>query len=198
MATITIFQTKSLNEIPNAELTIKQINTHSVEIKNKYESAVIGELAGEAIEIILSKPVQTILSIAGILDLGNRVWELTKSIDKAGRICHVDKEFASALVLAKAIKKYKKMYPEEFNDLHPDNIKTIGIMDASPTSSKLSNICYKDFDDEGREVVYFMGVVIKRPNSRSLTLWYIIRADGKICSSWETQTFTDRLPVEYR
>lgn len=198
MATITIFQTKSLNEIPHAEMAIKQISTHSVEINNKFESAVIGELAGEAIEIILSEPVQTILSIAGILDLGNRVWELIKSIDKTGKVCHTDKEFANALVLAKAIKTYKKTYPKEFHDLHPNNIKTIGIMDANPISNKLSNICYKDFDDEGREVVYFMGVVIKRPNNRSLTLWYIIRADGKICSAWETQTFTDRLPVEYR
>ena len=157
MATITIFQTKSLNEIPNAETAIKQISTHSVEINNKFEAAVIGELAGEAVEIILSEPVQTILSIAGILDLGNRVWELIRSIDKTGKVCHIDKEFASALVLAKAIKTYKKIYSEEFHDLHPNNIKTIGIMDANPISNKLSNICYKDFDDEGRGVVYFMG-----------------------------------------
>lgn len=199
MASITIFQTESLNEIPKAKTTIKKIRkTHTVNIKKEHESAVIGELAGMATEILMSPIVQTPLTILGLIELGKNGWKLIKKVHRTDKVCHINKEFASALVIAKALKIYKKYHPKEYKALSPDDIKTIGIMDAAPMSKKLINTCYKNFNDEGRDVVYFMGVVIKKAPRRSLTLWYIIRADGKICSAWSTQTLTERLPREYR
>lgn len=199
MASITIFQTESLSEIPKAKTTIKKIRkTHDVDIKKEHESAVIGELAGIATEILMSPIVQTPLTILGLMELGKNGWKLIKKVHQTDKVCHIDKEFASALVMAKALKNYQKQYPREYDDLTPDDIKTIGIMDAAPMTKNLINTCFKNFNDEGRDVVYFMGVVIKKPPRRSLTLWYIIRADGKICSAWNTQTLTERLPEEYR
>ena len=199
MAKITIFQTESLKEIPRIKADIDKIKkTHKIKIKKEQESAVIGELAGNAINILMSNELQVPLTILGLIELGKGGLKLIKKIHTSGKVCDIDKEFASALVFTKALKKYKKEYPNEVKNFNPDKIKTIGIMEVDYASKILNNICLKNFDDEGRSLMYFMGVIIKRPRKRSLTFWYIIRTDGKTCASWETQTFTNTLPKEYR
>ena len=198
MSRLTIFQTQSLKEIPKVRKTFKDIKkkNYKIEKENEHISAVVGELAGEAINLIMSPQTQLALSIIGLLDIGNRSWKLIKQLKTYNKHFDFDKEFAHSLVLTKAIKTYKEEYNDEYPDLLPDNIKYIGPMESEPISNKLINICYKNFEDEGLgdSGIYFMGIVIKRPNKHSITYWYIIRNDGKICSSWSTQTFTKTLP----
>ncbi len=201
MARLTLFQTESLDEIYEIKTDIKKIKKIlKVKEEKEHISAVVGELAGTAVNIIMSPEVQTALTIIGLIDLGDRAWNLIKNLNKTNKHFDFDKEFASALVVSKAIKKYKKMYSTEYSTFNPNKIKTIGIMEAEPESKKLNSICFKDFDDEGLgdSGIYFMGVVIKRPNKRSITFWFIIRNDGKICSSWTTQTYTKNLPKHLR
>ena len=190
MSRLTIFQTQSLKEIPKVKKALKDIKNTNYKIReeNEHISAVVGELAGEAVNIIMSPPTQLVLSIIGLLDIGSKSWKLIKQLKICNKHFDFDKEFAHSLIVAKAIKTYKKEYREEYQDLLPDNIKYIGPMESEPKSNKLIKICYKNFDDEGLadSGIYFMGVAIKRPNKRSITYWYIIRNDGKICSSWST------------
>jgi hypothetical protein len=197
MSRLTIFQTQSLKEIPKVKKTVKKMKKYYNIKKNKEEiPAVVGEFAGEAINLIMSENFQTALTILGLVELGNKSWELIKNIKISKKHFDFDKNFAYALVLSKALKIYKKVYREEYNTLEPSKIKYIGPMEIYTISKKLTKSCYKNFEDEGLadSGVYFIGIVIKRPNKRSITYWFIIRNDGKICSSWSSQTLTKTLP----
>lgn len=197
MGRITIFKTETIKEIPEIINDFTKLKEQfNLKEEQEHISAVVGELAGTAVNILMSPEVQVPLTILGLKSLGDDLWKLIKKLQNTNKVYDLDKEFAKALIVSRSLKKYQKDYKKEYQLLSPDAIKMIGIMEAEPENNKLSKICYKNFDDEGLgdSGIYFMGVVIKRPNDRSITYWHIIRNDGKICSSWITQTYTKNLP----
>jgi len=184
---ITIFQTKTLDEIPELAEHIKNLEAKtSTEITIIDEPAVLGEFGGRAIDIILSDPIQAAKSA---VEIGILLWGIVKIVKAAGKVIQFGKKIARYLLFAKLNADY--VDDQGSKEMLLEEAKIWGPMEIDPIGGSL----FEQFTPsiEG-PFAFLMAIVIPIQRKRARTFWYIIRTDGEILTSWRTQTFIERLP----
>jgi len=193
LSQLTIFKTTSIDEIPKLKKELSKLDKLTkIKIEKETMSAVVGNLAGDAVNILLSSPIQVPLTL---YTLGDIVLKIIKLLKKTNKHYDLSGEFVESIIVTKALKEYKKEYPLEYPKVNNNNIKIIKMMEAEPTSKKLRHQCIsktaEEIDDD--EINYFMGVCLNIPNNNAIIFWYILRNDGKTCVSWTTELSTKKL-----
>lgn len=54
--------------------------------------------------------------------------------------------------------------------------------------------CIEEYAEALGPVGYFMAIAVARPNNRVRTIYYLLGGGGKLCASWATQTYTEKVP----
>ena len=193
MSYLTIFKTTSIDNIPKLKQELSKLDKlTNITVKKEEIPAVVGNLAGDAINILLSSPIQVPLTLYALGEIILKMIEILKQNNKS---YDLSGEFAKSIIMSKALKEYKKSYPNEYSKINNKNIKIIQMMEAEPISKKLSRQCIsktaEEIDDD--EINYFMGVCLNMPNNNTIIFWYILRNDGKTCTSWSTELPTKNL-----
>ncbi len=189
-AVLTILKTSSTDQIPGLQDNLINLEKLTkVQVKSEHVPAVVGQsLAGEAIKIILSDPVQTIKNAA---EIGILLWGILKAVQALGKKIHLTKKIAGPLLISKSKQDAisNKVY---VNDLM-DKARVWGPMEIDSIDGPLFNYISSEIE----ALVPFallMVVMIPIRRNRSRTYWNILKADGEILGSWTTQTLTERLP----
>ncbi len=189
MSSLTLYQVENMDDIAGLEEAISELNKIAeIKVEQIEVSAVVGELAGVATDIILSVPVQLTL---GTYTIGHLLWEIITLMKNAGKYLRVGKDAAKAIIAYHAGNDIKKEHTSE--NIEFENSRIYGPMEADPRFG-VSMSCLEGYDQATSPIAYFVGVVMDRPNQRSKTLWYLLGSGGNLCSSWSTQTFTENLP----
>ena len=189
MALLTIYQLEDVQAIEGLKDRIDELGKHiSVDVRREHAPAVVGELAGMAVDLLMSPPVQVTLSSIAV---GQIIWQIIDLARRAGKKLHIEKPIAKLLVATKAIEAEKETFPNE--EIDPKRIVVYGPMDAEPESG-FAEQCFELWDSASAPVAHFMAVVFPRPRNRVRTVWYLFSGGGDVCASWSTQTFSERLP----
>jgi len=188
-ASLTIYKTRNIGEIEGLDEIITSLQSKTpISIDQLKVPAVVGELAGIATDILLSDPLQAIITA---VEVGGLLWGIVQLAKRAGKHIRIGKGIARPILLSKAHEEIKNQHPSEQIDF--ETIKVWGPMAAEPMEGNITE-CYKSWDEATDPIGYFMGIIIPRPRNRAKTLWYLLGAGGELCGSWATQTFIDRLP----
>lgn len=189
-AVLTILKTNSTDQIPGLQENLVELEKLTeVRIKFEYIPSVVGQsLAGEAIKIILSDPIQALKNAA---EIGLMIWGILKAVQAVGKKIHLTKKMAAPLLISKVKQDVisEKLYE---NDLL-EKAKIWGPMEIDSIEGPI----FKFTSSEIEALVPFalmMAVILPIPGGRSRTYWNILKADGEILGSWTTQTLTERLP----
>jgi hypothetical protein len=176
---ITIYRTHRSELESDVEDKVSQLeNWEGVEITHKRYPAVIGELAGEAVQILTSDSVQ---AFTKLVEIGGLVWATIRALREAGRYFDIGKSEAEAIAAHEAEEEIEQ-------DVVPTPV-VWGPMEARPESG-----VPKEHLARENPGIFFVGVVTPRPNDRARTYWYLISKKGEISVSWHTQTLRERLP----
>lgn len=184
-----IYQVVAPEDLPDLSQVINDLQTRvPLEIRKCDVPAVVGELAGAAIDILISNPVQAILNAA---EVGTLIWVLIKKVKAGGRCLRINKALARILMIARATEDLRKdaRRPEKLIS----RARVWGPMDAQSLGGMISE-CGGDTDDAYMPEAFLMAVVFPWPRKRARTYWYLMSAGGILCASWCTQTFVRRLP----
>jgi len=190
MQLLTVYQTESLQELPEVQKNIKIIekilNISIIENK-EHIPAVVGELAGIGLELVTSKYLSGALNIIALHQIAKASWNIIRNIHKEKKTCDIEKEFAKSLALSRVLKLYKKWHKEMYTKLKPESISILEPVLIVPESKKFHDLCYsKDFDDEGRELGYFTSISLPKSKKEHVTYYFIFRIDGRLIASWST------------
>ena len=150
-----------------------------VEITEKHVPAVAGELAGDAIQILLSDPVEAFTTA---VEIGALIWGVIKAMRVAGKHLSLGKKEVKALAAAEA--------KEVHDEAQPQGEPVIwGPMTAQPESGKTAECM-----SEHSQRMLLTAIVFPIARARARTYWYLISDEGDVCATWSTQTLRDRLP----
>ena len=151
-----------------------------VRIAEEHVPAVAGELAGDAIRILLSDPVEAFTTAA---EIGALIWGIIKAARAAGKHFSLNKKETKALAAAEAQKEADndaklKGQPVVWGPMaaHPENKRTAECMSEYPQGMALT------------------AIIFPRERDRVKTYWYLISDEGVVCAAWSTQTLRERLP----
>lgn len=188
-ATITIFRTSSLEDMPILNDYINQLEKNTkVQLHSEHMPAVVGELAGKAIQIILSDPIQAVKNAA---EIGILLWGVLKAIKSVGKHVHLTKKAGRLLLLSKS--KEDAISEGRYNEISFEKARVWGPMEIDSVKGPL----FEYLSSEVEALVPFamlMAVIVPIKGDRARTYWNILKADGEILGSWTTQTLISRLP----
>jgi len=186
MGSILVHQTKEASSIPGLLEAIKEVKEHSeVQLDYSKTPAVAGELAGTALSILIAQPTQALLNAAA---LGALLWNVIDILRKAGKKLFITKELAIPLIACRA----QDELGSDFSD-SPESVRIWGPMEAEITDGPFVN-CIEEYEEALGPIGYFMAISASKPNNRVKTTYYLLAAGGKLCGSWTTQTFSERVP----
>lgn len=186
MGSILIHKTGKVGDVEGLLGAIEDLRAHAdVRIEQTRVSAVAGELAGVALDILISQPAQAILNAAAF---GALLWKVIELLRKAGKKLLISKD----LVLPLAASKAKDDLGEDFS-ANPESIKIWGPMAASIEEGSALD-CLEEYREALGPLAYFMAIAVLVPNNRVKTTYYLLGAGGKVCATWTTQTLFDRVP----
>jgi len=186
MGSILIHQTDRVSDIAGLSEVIDEIGELAeIKIRTSHVSAVAGELAGTAIEILLSPTTQALLNAAA---LGALLWKVISLLGLAGKKVFISKDLTVPLIASKV----KDELEHEFDEWS-ENIRIWGPMEAEITDGPAAN-CIEEYEEALGQIAYFIALAIPKPNNRVKTIYYLLGAGGKLCGSWTTQTYIDRVP----
>lgn len=186
MGSIFVHTTNELSEVPGLLDLIEELRVHSdVRIEHTEVRAVAGELAGAALDILISQPVQAILNAAA---LGTLLWKVIDLLRRGGKKLLISKD----LVLPLVVSKTKDDLGIDF-DGNLDSIKIWGPMKASIKDGPVAN-CLEEYKEALGSLAFFMAIAVSMPNNRVKTIYYLLGAGGKVCGTWTTQTLSERVP----
>jgi hypothetical protein len=179
----------NLDDIPEVQAYISQLQEYdTIEINYFHQSAVAGELAGMAVDILMSKEVQiTLSSIA----MGQILWQMIQTLKKLGKRFSISSKTAKLIALFKTEEDVKK----QRKSVEVSNYLVYGPMSAE-LDIDLSTLCANE-DTQSDDMyfsTYFLAVVFPRPKGRVKTIWYLFQHSGDILASWSTQTLAERMP----
>lgn len=185
-AKLTIFCLNEVSEVTGLKDELDKFGALSeINIQKNDFPAAFGELAGQAIQILISDPVQAITTA---VTLGDIFYNIIKLIKKSGKRLRIDKELAKLLALSKlSEKKEKQIYNIE------DSV-VWGPMLIEP----LEGFLLKESEDHGYDAsgdkAFLIAIAIPKEPRRIRTIWQIISVDGTRLTSWATQTLAERVP----
>lgn len=156
-----------------------------VDTSTHHVPAVVGELAGTALKILISQPAQAILALVAF---GELLWKIIDFLRKRGKKLLISKELATPLVANKAMEDLGNEFKES-----SDSVRIWGPMEAQLTDGPVVN-CIEEYKEAFGPMGYFIAIAITRPNNRIKTIYYLLGAGGKLCGSWTTQTLSERVP----
>jgi hypothetical protein len=186
IGSILIFQTKDTDEIPGLSSAINEIrNHHEVTLENDTFSAVIGEFAGDVLDILIAHPTQAFLNAAA---LGTVLWKIIDLLRKAGKKIMIGKKLVIPLIASKA--------QDDFvgdKTLKPDSFKVWGPMEANIIDGPMAG-CIENHLEALSPKAYFLAIAKSKPRNRVKTTYYLLGAGGKVGGTWTTQTFSERVP----
>jgi len=186
---ITIFLTDNYIDIIGLQEEIDKLRVYTdVNIEKSEYPAALGELAGIATEILLSKPIQTVANAAQV---GTLLWTIIKIIKSTGKSIYVSKAISRLLILAKFNDDHNKEIDSKLDKMN-DCVEW-GPMTVSNTTGVLYECESLKYDAIGPPA-YFMAIALPIKNNVTKMVWYIMNNEGEICATWNTQTKTDRLP----
>ncbi|MEH0673053.1 hypothetical protein [Vibrio owensii] len=186
---IRIFKTSHLDDIPEIQNYLSQLQElDAIEIDYFHQSAVAGELAGMAVDILMSKEVQiTLSSIA----MGQLLWKIVETLKKLGKQFSISSKTAKLIALFKTQEAVQK----QNESVAVNDYLVYGPMSAE-LDVDLSTLCANE-DTQSDDMYFsscFLAVVFPRPRGRVKTIWYLFQHSGDILASWSTQTLADRMP----
>lgn len=186
---ICIFQTDNLDELSEIQPYLEKLKElEDVRIEYFHQSAVAGELAGMAVEILMSKEVQIALSSVAV---GQILWQMLGGLKKLGKKFSITSNTAKLIALFKT----SEAIQTDREDIDVKDYLVYGPMTAE-LDVDLSVLCANE-DTESDEMYFdtcFLAVVFPRPRQRVKTIWYLFQHTGDILASWSTQTYAERMP----
>ena len=185
---ICIYQTENVDDLTEIKPYLDKLREfENVEIEYFHQSAVAGELAGIAVDILLSKEVQIALSSIAV---GQLLWQMLQALKKIGKKCLISANTAKLVALFKATEKIKA----DGEEAELEKFIVYGPMTAE-LDIDMSSLCeLVDTQDDYLFSTYFLGVVFPKPRNRVKTIWYLFQDSGDILASWSTQTLSERMP----
>jgi hypothetical protein len=176
---ITIFRTCRSELESDLDGRLSELeNLGEVTVSHERYPAAIGELAGEAVQILTSDSVQAFTTLA---EIGGLIWATLRALREAGKYFDIGKTEAKAIAA-------HKTGDEIDTDVVPTPV-VWGPMEARPESG-----IPREHLVETNPGMFFVAVVTPRANERARTYWYLVTKEGDISVSWHTQTLRERLP----
>lgn len=157
-----------------------------VKIRESDVPAVVGKLAGRAVEILVSEPVLATLALA---EIGRLLSQAVTAAKKLGKKAALSKPASMAVGLFHA----KKSADQLDDEVQLQAAKVWGPMEVM-LESELPEGCVEAWDGATSPYGTFMGVAIPVPRERVRTFWYLMGPDGTVCAQWQTQTLRSRVP----
>ncbi|HIF9309360.1 TPA: hypothetical protein ACX6RK_001573 [Photobacterium damselae] len=186
---ICVYQTDDLDKLSEIQPYLNKLKElEDVKIEYFHQSAIVGELAGTAADILMSKEVQLTLSTIAV---GQVLWQLIGILKKLGKKFSISHNTAKRIALFKTNEAIESC--GEKSDV--SNYLVYGPMTAE-LDIELSSLCVND-DTDSDDAYFdtcFLAVVFPRPRDRVKTIWYLFQHSGEILASWSTQTYADRMP----
>jgi hypothetical protein len=172
---------------PEVAEALRQLEQTSVSIEEAHVPAVVGNLAGTAINILLSPEGQ---ALANLIQIGTPLWFVVRAAARAGRRVFVHKKAAGPL--AAAAMKEELNQQGSTKDLDFSKSKVWGPMEAEP----LVGFSPDSFANDGASspAAYFVAIAMQWPCSRVRTYWYVVTDRGELACAWWTQTLRERVP----
>lgn len=150
-------------------------------------SAVVGEWAGTALNILTSPPIQ---AVANLIQVGAPLWLVIRAAVRSGRKVLVQKAAAAPLAASSLSEHLATKRETPFAAL--EGAKVWGPMSAEPVVG-FNNDWFVN-DTASAPEAYLTAIAIPWRGGRVRTYWYIISDAGELCALWWTQTFADRVP----
>ncbi len=186
---ICVYQTDDLDELSEIQPYLNKLKElETVEIEYFHQSAVVGELAGTAVDILMSKEVQITLSTIAV---GQVLWQLIGTLKSLGKKFSISHNTAKRIALFKT----NEAIVSRGEKSEVSNYLVYGPMTAE-LDIDLSSLCANE-DTESDDMYFdtcFLAVVFPRPRERVKTIWYLFQHSGEILASWSTQTYANRMP----
>nr|WP_321281176.1 hypothetical protein [uncultured Vibrio sp.] len=186
---ICVYQTDDLDELSEIQPYLNKLKElETVEIEYFHQSAVVGELAGTAVDILMSKEVQITLSTIAV---GQILWQLIGTLKSLGKKFSISHNTAKRIALFKT----NEAIVSRGEKSEVSNYLVYGPMTAE-LDIDLSSLCANE-DIESDDMYFdtcFLAVVFPRPRERVKTIWYLFQHSGEILASWSTQTYANRMP----
>lgn len=161
----------------------------AVSVEEVHVPAVVGELAGTAINILTS-PEAT--ALATLIQIGTPLCILVQKLRSRKRTVALDKAGARALAAASFNEQITNDPPDHGVDERFAGAKVWGPMEAEPM------VGFTDdwFVNDGASIphAHFTAIAVPWHRGRVRTYWYLISDAGELCSAWWTQTMRDRVP----
>lgn len=188
-AEITIYQFSDPSKIPGLEKHIDQLRSVTgITTSTYHESAYLGQLAGDAFQIVLSDPVQ---GIKNIVEIGLILWGIVGTLKAAGKKLRIGKKLVPPLLVSEAQRSSNENDSISLDGCgEPVFWGPMIVTNPEGFAKKLLDDYVEECSPEG----YFMAIVMAKPNGRAQTRWYLLSADASICASWKTQTLDTKLP----
>lgn len=187
-AKLTIFCLNEVSEVTGLKDELEKLGALSeINIQKNDFPAAFGELAGQAIQILISDPVQAITTA---VTLGDIFYSIIKLIKKSGKRLRIDKELAKLLALAKLSEKQSE--EKQINNIEDSVVW--GPMLIEP----LEGFLLKESEDRGYDASgdksFLIAIALPKEPRTIRTIWQIISVDGTRLTSWATQTLAERVP----
>lgn len=183
-AVLTLYRVRTLDDIDGLKEDIAELESKvKISISQCKVPAFVGELAGTAMDILVSEPVKALLAAAGV---GRILWSIVRRVKNAGKSLRIGKELVRLMLAA-------KVCDEVSLETGLDDCRVWGPMEAEPLSGIIAD-SLDDWDGATSPVAYFMCIVVPVPRKRVRTLWYLLGSGGVLYGSWKTQTLRERVP----
>jgi hypothetical protein len=181
-----IYRSRREEAEPTLRAALGDAESAGLEVTEVGLPAAVGNLAGTAISVLVSSPVQAFLNVVA---LGAVVLGIIKAARGVGRRLLVSKDAARYLGAERASKCVALDPPRE--PFEPDAVSVIGPMAAVPLIGFPPETCEStEFSGSRVSLVAF---AFPWHRKRVRTYWYLISDTGDTISSWYTQTLSERL-----
>jgi hypothetical protein len=175
---MTLYGMAHPNEIPDLQDLLDELaDATDIRVSVHDESAVVGELAGRALEILLSPPMDAIVRLT---EVGAIVLAIVKRARTYGRSLRIGRKVASVLAASTA------------SDAHPDRVAKPNVwsLEIEP-KGELWQCCYDVWDGAASPMAYLVRVTVPLPQDCSADEWFVLAAGGKVCAAWTAYTDED-------
>lgn len=166
---------------------LSEIRSLGGDVRHIENPAAFGELAGTAIEVLLSQPLQALATAATI---GGALRAVIRAAQSAGRRIRVGKAASTALAASETVEQLAREHLAAITD----DIEPIvwGPMHAEPVTGIPDELFATD--GATADCMYMLAFVLPWHRGRVRTYWYLITNSGHVAASWHTQTLRERLP----